>query len=406
MKNWTLHRRINSGFAALVVVLVSLAALSVGRMREVSALVAVLHESYAVQSAKAASLAAAANRSVLAVDHYEQSPEAENWTEANDGLAAVAAALADTDDFCSAHPELTVLQRELARTKPAFAQYGQAVQDFGSATMAFQTAWAAMNDAGQRVFDALSSTIASLEVSSQSASTRGRTSSEIHDFVRQERILGDAYRSAAEMRLLCWQAMADGDQEAPQRAREMVATCAERLRELRNELTRQSNVRRIDDALSALAVFEEGATTLENALQARETARAARLAAHADFSASVDAIAGNAFDAMGEKARTSRNGAARTVVILVCGGVAGTLLGALVAVVITRSTRRLLAQVVDSLRRGAFETAASARLVAGASQKLAAGASRPLPWRRPALRLRRWRVPVGAMPRVPERLEF
>lgn len=375
MKTWTLLGRITTGFALLCVVLVGLSALAIVRMREVALAAALLNDRYAVQSATAGALAATASRSALAVDRYERTPEPAVWAETGERLAAAAAALAAAERLGAAYPELQELVTELERTRPAFDHYDGAVRDFGAATESFQTAWAAMGGAGDRVSDALASMLASLEISSQSALARGRTAEEIHDYVKQLRIVGDAARGMAEMRLACWRAVLLGDPAEARRTQEGVAGCVAQLRELRNQLTRQSNIARIDDALGALQIFAQGAETLEQALSARETARAARLAAHAEFSAGAEAIAASALEMMQRQARGSAEAAGRTVAVLAGGCGAGLLLGLLVATTITRSTRRLLGRVVESLRSGAGETAASAHLVAAASQKLASGAS-------------------------------
>jgi len=375
MTSWTLHRRITTGFVVLGIAMAVLSTLAILELRRFAQSAAALNSRYTVQDTLATHLAATASHSVLATSRFEQAPGEDSRSAMGVTLTAVEEALVEAETFSARHPGLDALRTDLARTRPVFARYATSVRDFLAATASFQDAWSEMEPAGLRVFDALSSTVASLEVTSPSAQSRDRPASEIHGYVRQIRGLEETLRLVADARISCWLARTESDPERARAADELLERAIGRLNELRPEFTRTSNRARIDDAIGALKVYQHGAGVVATSLERQLAARATRTAAYDEFSGYVAGIATNAVDAMRGQAARCEHDSAKTVRILIAGSVAALVGASALAFIIIRGIRRVLIGIADSLDTGATATSTSAQLVAAASQKLATGAS-------------------------------
>jgi methyl-accepting chemotaxis protein len=375
MNHWTLKKRIAIGFTILCLALIVLGGFTSHRLRLAANSADQLSTLYTKQGALAASILGNASDTAIATRGYDITNAEADWQKVVDEQTQTRKAIEAAEAFAQLHPELEELRKDLGIARPTFERYLESTQAYRTAATVFQTTWNDLVPAGGKLFDALSEVVESIEATNKADVAKEASATDISRHVTQLRALSEIFRDAAEMRLACWRAMGTNDPAAATAAHTKAKTAQEKILALRPTIKLATNLARLDAANQALRLYEEGTLKLEKAVEGKVSARAKRSAAYFSFVSEVQSISDDSAGSIDQSAAGSASLLRTTMFIIAVGSLLAIIVGIATAVLITRSTTRLLARIVDALSLNAEETASSAQMVASSSQKLAAGAS-------------------------------
>ncbi|PTY07582.1 hypothetical protein DB347_04925 [Opitutaceae bacterium EW11] len=382
-RSWTLKKRITAGFSLLCIALILVGTVSVFRLRGAARSADRMAQVYTREGSLAAHVLDASSDLAIATRGYDLSATGDNWAKVSAGIEGAKKAIGELSVFAAQHPELTELNSQLPVLQQMFARYLATVQNFREAQENFDGAWSKMVPAGGELFKALTEALTAMGTPPSespavpaSSPTPGAaaTAAPAHDAVAGMKSMAEVFRDCAEMRFSCWRAKAYDDLASAKAAHERAVELQKRVNAIAAS-SRPAVKPHLDRSVTALQVYENGARTLEQAIDGKTASRGARTEAYFAFIAEVKKVQAAAAATIDATAIADARSLQATTRQVTLGGATAVVLGIFVAILITVKTGRLLAGIGSSLSSSAGETSASSEVVASASHSLAEGAS-------------------------------
>jgi len=371
-----LGTKIGAGFAALIVVALTLGGLAVVSMKQVETKATVLSSEYMPEVELCNEVERNSLLTMYGMRGYGLSEERRYYDQGMASLEAVEANLAEAEQLARDAEHLVKLGPAVARSRENVARY----KDLVAQTVALNEKLAAnrgtLDAAAARYVESCASFLASQNAAMDGDIAAGAAADQLRERVRKINLVNDVIDLGNETRIACFKSQALRDPRLIEQADGNFETIASTLADLRQITRLEADLRDIDaveeagrNYRTAMNALLADWTSLQDVSERRGAAADEVLAQIQETSAAgIEGAVGIAHD-------TTRSLSAASVTMLV-GLAIGVVLGIVLAIVITRSITGPLNRIIASLNSGSDQTASAASQVSSASQSLAEGASK------------------------------
>ncbi len=375
MKQLTLGKKIALGFAALLAICLALGTLAVVQMGAVSDRAHKLAEQYVPETAISSALGRATADTVLAIRSYGLTSDPKFYEQAQKKMVEVKENIEKARALVAKHPGMVKLKEEMDAFEKDYAEFSALVAETKTRSEAIDKVQTEMNaGAGQfvtriEVFQNAQDQALRADIKASLAADK------LEERAKKIELATEARNLMNQVRIAAWKAQAERDFKPLQDAQAKFGDIEKVFAQIRPITHREEDKQSLVELAAAAKTYE--AST--HALVAAQTALAETGAKRLKIADHLAGVANEIVEVGVDRTTKEAAGASATldsasVVLLVGLGVAS-VVGILLAWLITRGITRAVWTIVEKLNAGAEQTAAASSQVAGASQALAEGSS-------------------------------
>ncbi len=375
MKNWTIGKRIVSGFAVLILITAVLGVLAVINMRRTETEAKQLAELKVPQVRVANEVERSAHLTLYQMRGYGDTEQTNFLQVGLQNLEATKKRIAEARDLGATSPLLASLKTAAEKEENKIRLYDQYVRQTMAKTEGIQqnrkeldvAAQAFMTNCTGYLNEMNSTMVAELNTNTPADVFRSR--------YLKITVIGEVMDAGQTVRIAAWRAQAERDPQQLIDAQTNFATIKAKLDALRPLTAQAANLQRIAGCQAAADAYKQGMNDLLANWQARDEVSRVRLAAGTELLSEAQNIAEDGLTDTTSAAGQAAN-LLSSATFIVAGGLAvAIMIGVTLGIFITRGTNRVLNRVAASLHDGSNQVAGAAGQVAAASQTLAEGSS-------------------------------
>ena len=376
MKNqMTLSQRITLGFALLLLITAVIGGIAAWQMRSAASGAKFLAVAVAPQADVTSRLSKASASMQLAVRSYSLTGETARLAEAEKGLAAIKAALADCQQLAVAQPSLTALAAGVKEAEAMLAAYEAQVQATKANLAQLAQFRAELDQSGAAFAKEITTYIEGQQRALADEIKAGAEPAKLMERLGKIDLCDEILAQGTAIRVANYKSQALRD---PAIARQVLPLFDQVQSDVEKALAvthQETNRRQLGVIAQSAKTYREGVEgVLRNNEQAARITEERTKAAQA-FDAVVSGVLDRSITRTSDYAVTSSTSLGRSTLVTYVGLGFAVLAGLLASYLIVRSLNLVLRETSLSLTQGAEQIAAASGQVSSASQTLAEGAS-------------------------------
>ncbi len=375
LRTATLGQRIAAGFGLMLAIMAALGGMAMLNMRRVQGQAHTLASEHVKAWSVANDVERASLRTVYAMRGYSYTHSAAFWDETQKWLAQVEASLADANKLGQSGPNLAKLKENAALATAKLQRYGELVAQ--TRKLAEQVAEAEKRmDADGKAWDKAVTTYRRNQAAKQRTELAAGQAGEAGlerawklATINEVADLGGAVQNAY------WTGTAKRDLSLVEKAMPNFEAMAARITELRGRTAQKANLAELDECQQAIDGYQKALATVLTAAKAIDGLNSERRQVADEVVAAAEETAKVSQADADRIAVGASTSLSRATGLTAIGLAVALLVGAALAVSLTRGITGPLFRVIDGLGRGSEQVSSASGQVSASSQQLAEGAS-------------------------------
>ncbi len=377
------------GFAALILILLSLGSLAVWKMSRVRTDTTVLAKAYMPAVMVANDIERETLMAMFELRAYGFTSETNYLSKGLAKLAEAKESVAEAKALADASGATLSSLKQAADVAGSKAlEYEQSVQETVNVTAALNKNLAFMDKAALDYIsvctrflathaDHLSAALSGTRptTTADASPSAGVDTAEAQDSVRKMALINDVIDLGNAIQIGNFKAQARRDPALLQEIQKLFVTVDGKLDALKSITKLPVDLKHIDDCHAAAQAYDDAMSDYLKHWLTREELGRKRTVLAASMLAEAERASRSSAEASGSMATAASNSLSTASTTMVVGLVIGVIVGAVIAFFLTRSITRPIRAVAEALSAGAEQTASAAGEVSSASQSLAEGAS-------------------------------
>ena len=371
----TISRRINLGFALLILLSAGLGLFASYNMRSSATGATFLAEAVAPQAGVANRLSEASSRTQLAVRTFSLTGDAEQLELATRHLAEVNAALSDARKLSTEHPELTALRDGLKSAEEGLKGYTDAFVTTRENVAELAQIRTQLDTSAATFVKSISDFIVSQDQKLSADIAAGLPKDQIDQRHTKLELANHILDSGNAIRIAAFKAQALRDPQLVDKALPFFAAMEQQRQQLIKVTIQQADLDDLEGVKKSADVYHAGIDAIvRNFSQAREITTV-RVKASEEFDAVVDTLMLRSIERTLQFSREAADELRTATTKGLVGLAISALLSIAAGIFIVRGINRVLFATSQSLSQGSVQVAAASNQVSAASQSLAEGSS-------------------------------
>ncbi len=363
------------GFGAVVALTVGLGAVGVFNMRAAVASSESMMKKYVPEMEIAGEASQAAASLNLAVRTFGFTGDANQLKQGREYADKLDAAIKDGEDLVAAYPELVKLAEVIRVARPAATRYREAMDQTGQASDAIEAARGRMNTAAGEIVTAVTQLESSQYDKLDADIEAARDAAALQDRRNKLERIAKINTAIAQIRIAAFKTQALRDTAIMQEAMTGFTTLEAEIAALRPTFVVEEDKIALGNLEKQIAAYRTAVTEVTAGLNKLDEIAAVRSKAGNELRTAASTILEIGVDRVKTAAESDGKSLQTASTLITVGVGIAAVVGALIAVFVTRSITRPITRIAQTLSSGAQQTASAAGQVSGSSQSLAQGAS-------------------------------
>jgi methyl-accepting chemotaxis protein len=374
MKTLKLSHRISLGFGALVTVALLLGGYAFWKMTSAASDARDLANEYVPEVAIANDVERSTLMMMFEIRGYGLNEDPAFLQRGRTQLADLKSHLAKAKDLAASAQRLEKLGPAAAKAETAAHVYEDLIAQTAARNAAIDAARHEMDAAGPAFLKTCTDFIHTQEEAFKADVATG-DASKILERAHKITLVNDVIDAGNAIRILAWRAQAERKPERLAETKDHFATVARKLGELKPITRQAANLAQIAATEKSAEAYSAALGRLDDAWRQRDAIAVKRAEVANEVLALAQALAKVGIDQTSASSQTSSKSLSTTSRLLLIGLSIAAVLGAAIAIVITRSITKPITAVTTALSLGSEQTASAAGQVSSTSQSLAEGSS-------------------------------
>jgi len=370
-----LSAKLGLGFAGVLAITVALGGLAVWKMKAAVVGADKLANQYVPEVGIATGMNDAFGQASLAMRTYGLTADEAQLAKYRKAMDGVQKSLADAEALTARFPELVRLKEDGAKAKSAVDDYLRLAEVTERQNAALAGAREAMLKAATGLMTSLDALAAEQRQKMDKDIEAGLEPGMLHERVEKITLVNDVQRLVGQCRLNVFRAQALRDQTIFKENDAKFSTVFAELARLRGMLKSPADIKAVDSVKADVTAYQAATVSLTDAITSLADIGKQRSATGDTLRALLDEISNTGMTRTTTVAGESSTTLSSAATLIEIGLGVAILVGAAMAIGITRSITGPLNRIIASLSAGAEQTTSAANQVSASSQSLAQGAS-------------------------------
>jgi methyl-accepting chemotaxis protein len=375
-KNMKLGTKIMVGFGVMIVIAVALGGLAVVKMKGVVGDSVMLAEEYAPESALASDLERRISRTMYAIQGYSFTGEKKYYEEGAASMALVKETIGKAEELASKAEHLTKLKDQLAGAKLAMTDYEHLMVEAEKNNNEMGKTAVSMRELAKKYMDNCEAFLKSQDTVMAKEIADGAAPDKLNERLKKINLVNDLIDLGNAARISNLRARANRDLQVMAEGIKTVFPAIEKkVLELEPLSRSAENKQQLKEIMAAAGGYKAAMQKYSDIFAEQDRNNAARVTTGGkatEVGRNLMKAAGDQTKDIAEKAAGALSVASTTVLI---GLAVAVVIGAVLAIFITRSITGPIRKIIEGLTEGAEEVASASGQVSSAAQSLAEGSS-------------------------------